>query len=922
MAFIKSGNIGGSSLGGVNYEFYADYMSGSGNNRTVKLTLKLKLAGNPSYPSYYGYPARWWGKVNNTDSSWMTVKGSETWNTNQDWRTYTTTLTTNVGTTSSKSITVQFTLDSSDGMWNSTQSGSLSVGATNVPPTLGGSVSTSPSGTIPENTSSIRVTTPAAQDSNLSGYRYRVSINGAGYTEIYRGSAREFNHNVSSYGQGTTFKYAVDAYDSMDAWAPSIYSPNVTKNTFTGDNLYSNSTIDFNSTSVTFSYSGANNTNGSSTGTRAISCEGITVYNPNVGANAATITIYKTGTLPTTAYVKLDEIKNKLSTNSYRGSLNFILTTTNSYGTSRTSSKIVECDLRTSPNPVGSCSITSDSSSSAYTEVLPSKTKYFIPDSGKFIRLNWSNGSGKLGEDITYTIQAKFGNEAFVTLVSGIRELKYDFYCDKQSSSRSLVLKVITITSYGYEAARDTSSVVLHYYNPPSLSVGEVIRTEKEASIPVTVKSASSLPSIQTVGSWSGNGNGNLLPTQDAQTIKVVGLTGSGTYKISIQYNDNTGLSSNESRVVTIGQNLSVMFVNNFGLGVGGVKADINNKLNVLGNAYVNGTINATNLQVAGANVYTTNRKPSAADIGAAPSNHSHGNYMIRDSVNPGWYRSEGDTGWYSQTYGGGIFMQDSTWIRTYGGKNFYCSAEIRARGGFSLEDSNEWKAYDITRGGSRARYGIGSDSSSIAYPSIETWRPGASSYVARCDFKPEVFQFTHGGAWGKIWTNTGGHGGISIGGGDAGYLKWLRGHTDLQCRNYNDNAYSRIIASAFVTSSREKFKTNITNPNIDITSIVMSSKIQQYELVSEIEELEKIREDAFSKRIVLDEDMLTPDTKLGFVIEELSEDTREVLNPSRTEGIDLYTMISVLWKHNQEQQKQIDLLREEVELLKHSSVK
>ncbi|MEG0297633.1 MAG: hypothetical protein RR620_13015 [Clostridium sp.] len=38
----------------------------------------------------------------------------------------------------------------------------------------------------------------------------------------------------------------------------------------------------------------------------------------------------------------------------------------------------------------------------------------------------------------------------------------------------------------------------------------------------------------------------------------------------------------------------------------------------------VTGTINATNLQVGGANVYTTSRKPSPSDIGASASNHIH----------------------------------------------------------------------------------------------------------------------------------------------------------------------------------------------------------------------------------------------------------------------------------------------------------
>lgn len=37
-----------------------------------------------------------------------------------------------------------------------------------------------------------------------------------------------------------------------------------------------------------------------------------------------------------------------------------------------------------------------------------------------------------------------------------------------------------------------------------------------------------------------------------------------------------------------------------------------------------------------------------------------------------GWFRSTGNSGWYHQNYGGGIYMEDSTWIRVFGGKRFY----------------------------------------------------------------------------------------------------------------------------------------------------------------------------------------------------------------------------------------------------------
>lgn len=52
---------------------------------------------------------------------------------------------------------------------------------------------------------------------------------------------------------------------------------------------------------------------------------------------------------------------------------------------------------------------------------------------------------------------------------------------------------------------------------------------------------------------------------------------------------------------------------------------------------------------------------------------------------NSNWYRSYGQTGWYSQTYGGGIYMIDTTWVRVYNNKAFYTGGEIRSDGRVSV---------------------------------------------------------------------------------------------------------------------------------------------------------------------------------------------------------------------------------------------
>lgn len=73
-----------------------------------------------------------------------------------------------------------------------------------------------------------------------------------------------------------------------------------------------------------------------------------------------------------------------------------------------------------------------------------------------------------------------------------------------------------------------------------------------------------------------------------------------------------------------------------------------------------------------------------------------------------GWFRSSGTTGWYNQTYGGGIYMADSTWVRTYGSKNFYVDAKIRVDGGGNIQNDG------LDAGGIYIQQGIGIDSNQV----------------------------------------------------------------------------------------------------------------------------------------------------------------------------------------------------------------
>jgi len=57
---------------------------------------------------------------------------------------------------------------------------------------------------------------------------------------------------------------------------------------------------------------------------------------------------------------------------------------------------------------------------------------------------------------------------------------------------------------------------------------------------------------------------------------------------------------------------------------------------------------------------------------------------FVRTYVND-WFRAQGNCGIYWESYGGGWWMTDGTWIRSYNSRNVYCDTYIRAQGSFRV---------------------------------------------------------------------------------------------------------------------------------------------------------------------------------------------------------------------------------------------
>ena len=75
-------------------------------------------------------------------------------------------------------------------------------------------------------------------------------------------------------------------------------------------------------------------------------------------------------------------------------------------------------------------------------------------------------------------------------------------------------------------------------------------------------------------------------------------------------------------------------------------------------------------------------RKSTLAHVASQGGYHvnSYSNNMTANqALADDWFRSIGNTGWYSNSHGGGIHMTDSTWVRVYNGKQFLVDNKAKA---------------------------------------------------------------------------------------------------------------------------------------------------------------------------------------------------------------------------------------------------
>lgn len=168
------------------------------------------------------------------------------------------------------------------------------------------------------------------------------------------------------------------------------------------------------------------------------------------------------------------------------------------------------------------------------------------------------------------------------------------------------------------------------------------------------------------------------IPTLDASKIgsgTLVAARLSGTYAISVS--GNAGTATKLATAVAIN----------------GVDFDGAGPITVppKGSSWDNaGRISIVNGSAAqGMNLGSLLVSNAYADVTLVPTNGAYikgdittaGNVNCAEVYATGWLRTTGATGWFNSTHGGGMYMTDATWVRTYNGKSLLAGNALRLEG-------------------------------------------------------------------------------------------------------------------------------------------------------------------------------------------------------------------------------------------------
>lgn len=316
---------------------------------------------------------------------------------------------------------------------------------------------------------------------------------------------------------------------------------------------------------------------------------------------------------------------------------------------------------------------------------------------------------------------------------------------------------------------------------------------------------------------------------------------------------------------------------------------------------------------------------------------------------NAGWHRMYGNTGWYNGTHGGGMYMTNSTYVRTYNAKPLQSNGLLfqderdmrtagdgsifRYAGNASLAFDDWLNFYDSNNGTQRISMNI-DDGSVRAYRFYDYqnsyWYtdPGNGN---RMNGQSEIARNTghtyiaNGQSWGYCNTCQS----SAFGCCNSDWWGCVSYCTGTDCGVCGQTVYHRmsinggVTSYAFWTSSDKKYKSDVaTIPNA--LSYINQVRGVSYKLINPEEE-----QSNYDPNNDVDQDYIGP--QIGFIAQELqavlpqlvkeTEDKKEDGTTEKTLGVAYGQMTALLVEGIKEQQKMIEELQREVASLKAGGI-
>lgn len=493
---------------------------------------------------------------------------------------------------------------------------------------------------IPEDTAIVTVNAPTLKDSNGKTPRIYVVRYVNGYknksicsTDNIKTSIQD---DLSEFGQGTKIKYNFTTHDGTQWSSVERWSWTYTKNTFIPGSVYIENQVFYNTSSFFGSISGCQNTDGSTNFKYSLFLDDIKIYNSeNLTDENFEVSIYREGTLPTTPYIKFQDLKNIMETIGYVGSINFKVKMENAYGTVAYKTTTLRVDLRIPPKAASNIVVSNG--------VVIQDKEYFVPYY-KDIRVSWNAGADLLGGSVRYEVWGKQEGGKYSLLAENLagnittcliklpkvdKETKYEF-------------KVRTICNNDYNSDSEVSVITLHRWSAPKISITDTIRSANEFTAKITTYVDTTIPGAAISSrKYIGFTQQETLFAGSPYSLKETGLSESSAYRIKVEVSDNTGFeAATVVQYIDVNPNVPIVSIRKNGLGVNDF-ADENFKFKV------NGKSKLKELRVEGEiyagssfdkRVYHEGYKPTAENIGAIPASQaavmSEENSIVRRNQN------------------------------------------------------------------------------------------------------------------------------------------------------------------------------------------------------------------------------------------------------------------------------------------------